>query len=143
VNGLAHFKRSEFGCPDDMDLEFLVFLDTVRLKAGVPFYLTSDGRNPDKNRLVGGSKYSLHIYDRSQNLKACAVDWGTPGSRKRDAQTYYAELWKIARATVLVAEHEERFVQLEIVKGKTDWRLHLGLYREGFPGPSKLIVTTE
>ena len=143
MTGLAYFKRNEFDHFDDMELEFLMFLDAVRHKAGVPFYLTSDGRDPVRNAAVGGSPHSLHLYDRAQEMKACAVDWATPGSRARDAQRYYAELWQIIQAVVAVAEHEERFVQLEVVKGKTDWHLHLGLYRDGHPGPSKLVIATD
>ena len=143
MNGLEHFKRSEFNYPDEIDVEFLKFLDAVRHHANIPFRLTSDGRTPEQNTTIGGYKYSLHLFDPRKDHKCSAVDWSTPGIRKRDAQRYYAEIAAVATAVVQVGLHEDRYWQLEVVKSSRDWHFHLGLFRSDYPGPNKFIVTTD
>ena len=123
---LLHFKPEEFNHPDNMDSEFLQFLDEVRIECGVPFYLTSDYRT--------GS--GLHPLGR-------AVDLATPGSRARDSQKYYEELWLITDAVMLQADLDKEKVQLELVKGPTDWHVHIGLYDIDWGGPSKLVVALD
>ena len=130
---LKHFKPEEFDGPEQMDEYFLQWLDTVRALADVPFYITSDWRSVLNNRRVGGHPASLHVKGR-------AVDFATPGSRARDAQKYYEELFDIAYA---IFSNYEGTVQFEIVKGPTDWHIHLGLYDDDWTGPDKLIVATD
>jgi len=129
---LKHFSPAEFHFPDEMDEEFLLFLDEVREYAKVPFFLTSDYRTPEHNQQVGGHPRSLHVKGR-------AVDFVTPGCRARDNQLYYEELFKITDAVMYIATDNDK-VQLELVKGSSDYHVHLGLYPDGWLGPSKLII---
>jgi hypothetical protein len=131
---LKHFNPNEFRQPDKMDEEFLMWLDNVRDTAGVPMRLTSDYRSPETNRRVGGHPASLHVLGR-------AVDFSTPYSRARDAQGYYAELYRIIDAVCITFRDDH--AQVEFVKGPTDWHVHLGLYPEDWTGPDKLIIATD
>ena len=132
---LEHFKPSEFKAYAKMDEGFLRYLDEVREVAGVAFFLTSDFRTADENAAAAGSSSaSLH-------LTGNAVDFATVGSRARMAQEFYKDCWAIARACAFVVR--PRNVQLEFVKGPTDWHVHLGLYPAGDVRPSRLIVTAE
>ena len=139
---MRYFKDSEFNHLDKMDPQFLEFLDDVREEAGVPFILTSDGREAEYNRTIGGSERSLHVYDHGR--MASAVDFTTPNGRARNKVGWREDLWKITRAVVLVAIQMEaatgRTVQLELVQGPTDWHVHLGLQPEGSTIKSKLIL---
>ena len=131
---LKHFSPAEFHFPDEMDEEFLLFLDEVREYAKVPFFLTSDYRTPEHNQQVGGHPRSLHVKGR-------AVDFVTPGSKARDSQKYYAEMWRITEA--VIETYTENKVQLELVKSNRDWHIHLGVYEDGWTGPDKLIVSAD
>jgi len=131
---MKNFLPREFNHLAEMDLEFLGFLDEVRTNAALPFYLTSDYRSPATNAAAGGHPASLH-------LKGMAVDFVTPSCRARQAQGYYAEIWRIAKA--IMDTPTTRAVQFEIVKGPTDWHLHLGLYPQDAPNESKIVVTTD
>ena len=131
---MKNFLPREFNHLAEMDLEFLGFLDEVRTNAALPFYLTSDYRSPEINTAIGGHPASLHI-------KGMAVDFVTPSCRARQAQGYYAEIWRIAKA--IMSTPATRAVQFEIVKGPTDWHLHLGLYPKDAPNESKIVVTTD
>lgn len=48
------FTPEDFDNPYDMDVEFLRWLHRVRMRAGVPMWITSDARDPDGE--VGASK---------------------------------------------------------------------------------------
>ena len=131
---MKNFSPSEFNNLAEMDQDFICFLDEVRTRAGMPFYLTSDYRSSATNTAAGGHPASLHI-------KGMAVDFVTRASRARQAQDYYREIWKIAKA--VMETPTTRAIQLEIVKGPTDWHLHLGLYPKDAPNESKIVVTTD
>ena len=137
---LSHFREEEFNYPDEMDQTFLYFLDAVRIRADMPFYLTSDGRTVKTNDAVRGSKNSLHVF--TEVFRASAVDFVTDGCKARNAQVYYSELWRITESVVLVKSTLARKVQLELVKGPNDWHVHLGLYPDGWKGPDKIILAT-
>jgi len=55
-DSLEFFKADEFDYPDQMDEEFLLWLDEVRSAAGVPMVITSDFRPSDDD-----STHSLGI----------------------------------------------------------------------------------
>jgi uncharacterized protein YcbK (DUF882 family) len=86
---LKYFSPSEFtmdGQPvfHKMNPAFLQLLDKCRELAGVPFVITSSYRSPSKNRRVGGSVGSMHLYGR-------AVDIECPDGATR---------WKIVKAAM-------------------------------------------
>lgn len=86
---LKYFSASEFtmdGQPvfHKMNPAFLELLDKCRDLAGVPFVITSSYRSPSKNRRVGGSVGSMHLYGR-------AVDIECPDGATR---------WKIVKAAL-------------------------------------------
>ena len=124
-----------------MEEEFLDFLDDVREYAGIPFFLTSDGRGPEINDSVGGSPYSLHLFDDTKD--ATAVDFTTTSSRNRDKKQYKIDLFKILDAIFFEVAYLDREVQIELVQGPTDWHVHLGLYPKGDTRESKVVLALD
>jgi uncharacterized protein YcbK (DUF882 family) len=57
---LRYFKPNEFVAPEKMGHEFMVWLDAVRHRAGVPMHITSSYRTPAYNMAVGGADDSAH-----------------------------------------------------------------------------------
>lgn len=66
---LRHFKADEFDHFDKMDEAFLLLLDEVRERSGVPMVISSDYRTKKKNRAVGGSPDSAHLYGYAVDVK--------------------------------------------------------------------------
>lgn len=58
---LRHFTPAEFRAPDRMGYEFMVWLDEVRTRAGVPMKVTSSQRTTERNDTVGGASDSAHL----------------------------------------------------------------------------------
>jgi hypothetical protein len=135
VNGvpLKWFKASEFKHPDQMDPQFLLFLDSVREESGLPFILTSDGRSHEHNARVGGASRSLHLFTAEQGARA--VDFGT-----RWGLRPWVEFAFITEAVIGVSHAIDQHYQLELVWSEKDKHIHLGLLREG---PSQLIVAAD
>ena len=140
---IQHFSASEFHFPDQMDGEFLMYLDAVRERAGLPFHLTSDGRSPQHNAEVGGVATSLHIFDPSnQAVKARAVDFSISEFDKHLVPwTTFAQ---ITQAVIDIwREHKYSFgFELELQYGQHNKHVHLGLFR--VPGhPCHLVVKAD
>lgn len=57
---IKNFKPSEFKNPEKMGYEFMIWLDKLRVKAGVPMTITSSYRSPAYNKSVGGANNSAH-----------------------------------------------------------------------------------
>jgi len=55
-----HFTRDAFRHPDKMGYEFVMWLNEVRTRAGVPMSIVSDYRDPVRNKKVGGAADSAH-----------------------------------------------------------------------------------
>ena len=129
MDDLRYFnKRADsvlFDHIEEMNEDFLYWIDEVRHQSGVPFIITSGWR----------SGKGLHPLGR-------AIDFATPGSRARDDQRYYEELFRITKA-VMKVPHGNIEIQLELVKGPEDWHVHIGWYELGWPGPSKLILALD
>lgn len=138
---LRHFRREEFRHPDNVEKEFLEFLDDVREAAGIPFLITSDGRDEETNKKVGGSPYSLHLFVEGRD--ATAVDFTTLSSRARDKRQYKLDLFKILDAIFFEILYLDRELQLELVQGPTDWHIHLGLYPEGDTRESRVVLALD
>lgn len=51
----------DFRFPARMDVEFLRLLSRTRRRAGVPFRIVSDSRDPAANEAAGGAKASAHM----------------------------------------------------------------------------------
>ena len=80
---MKYFTYTEFDCPaeegsgwENMDEEFLVFLDELRSRCSFPFHVTSGYRTEEHNKKVGGIKGSSHI-------KGLAADIAIIDSKKR------------------------------------------------------------
>jgi len=76
-----YFKESEFNIDgvtvyDKMDPLMIYLLVQLRKNTGLPIVPTSTDRSPEKNKAVGGSKYSRH-------LKGQAVDFICDNSSDR------------------------------------------------------------
>lgn len=80
INDIApNFTDSEFECScgcgtDEMDVEFLMMLQSARTIARVPFSILSGARCPDHNDYVGGSSTSAHVPEYMPSEKAHAAD---------------------------------------------------------------------
>ena len=112
---LRHFLTVEFAHPEDMLPEFLDLLDIVRDIAGMPFYITSDYRTPDENKVVGGSPTSLHMRGRAVDFVISPKRWNSEG------------LWALVRAVAAVESAYGVTFELEIAQSPSDRHIHLAL----------------
>jgi uncharacterized protein YcbK (DUF882 family) len=56
-----HFKPEEFKAPEKMGFEFMMWLEQVRVRAGVAMNVSSSWRSKDYNKQVGGAEDSAHV----------------------------------------------------------------------------------
>jgi len=67
-----YFTIDEFRCPccGKVVIQPLLIelLDAARLRAGIPFYITSGYRCPKHNREVGGHPKSMHCYGAAADI---------------------------------------------------------------------------
>lgn len=56
-----HFPVTEFRYPNRMGYEFMLWLERVRERAGVPMVITSSARTPEENAAAGGAPDSAHV----------------------------------------------------------------------------------
>jgi hypothetical protein len=135
---LEHFLPDEFNAPEKMDKDLLLLLDWIRNDSGVPIIITSDYRDPDHNRRIGGSPSSHHIHGR-------AVDFVTPGMRERDKRAAREEMYQIL--TALFTTHADNFhdrpIQLELVMSDKDWHYHIGLYTVDTTRKSNVVLALD
>ena len=57
---LRYFAPHEFKNPEKMGYEFMVWLEQVRARAGVPMVITSSWRSKEYNAAIGGATDSAH-----------------------------------------------------------------------------------
>ena len=74
----ANFKVREFACTDGsdpifIDSELVVILQKVRNHFGKPVTITSAYRTPTRNKSVGGTTYSQHLYGMAADIKISGV----------------------------------------------------------------------
>ena len=74
----ANFRVKEFACTDGsdpifIDTELVNVLQKIRTHFGKSVTITSAYRTPTKNKAVGGSTYSQHLYGRAADVKISGV----------------------------------------------------------------------
>ena len=74
----ANFRVKEFACTDGsdpifIDSELVEVLQKIRNHFGKSVKITSAYRTPGKNKAVGGTTYSQHLYGRAADIKISGV----------------------------------------------------------------------
>jgi uncharacterized protein YcbK (DUF882 family) len=74
----ANFRVKEFACTDGsdpifIDTDLVNILQKVRNHFGKAVTITSAYRTPGKNKAVGGTTYSQHLYGRAADIKVNGV----------------------------------------------------------------------
>lgn len=69
-----HFKVKEFACKDGSKVVFIdsylvSILDILRNQVGKPVHITSGYRTPERNKAVGGAKYSYHMRGMAADIR--------------------------------------------------------------------------
>ena len=90
---IKHFTRAEFRDPEKMGYAFMLWLDELRERAGVPMVITSSYRSPEYNRAVGGAKDSAHT-----DVPCNAVDIGE--RPRADDPNWNLTRWRIVEAAM-------------------------------------------
>jgi len=78
TNISTNFKVKEFACTDGsdpifIDSELVKVLQRIRTHFGRAVTITSAYRTPGKNKAVGGTTYSQHLYGRAADIKVKGV----------------------------------------------------------------------
>lgn len=74
----TNFKVKEFSCSDGSDPIFIEsdlvnILQKVRTHFGKSVTITSAYRTPGRNKAVGGTTYSQHLYGRAADIKVKGI----------------------------------------------------------------------
>lgn len=74
----ANFRVREFACTDGSDpifiaTELVTVLQKIRSHFGKAVTITSAYRTPTKNKAVGGTTYSQHLYGMAADIKVKGV----------------------------------------------------------------------
>lgn len=69
-----HFKVKEFACKDGSQVIFVdsylvAILDILRNQVGKPVHINSGYRTPERNKAVGGAKYSYHMRGMAADIR--------------------------------------------------------------------------
>lgn len=75
ATSLRYFNPVEFTMGgtnvfDNMNKEFLLKIDELRARCGVPFIVISSYRSPSYNRRIGGASRSYHLVGRAVDIEA-------------------------------------------------------------------------
>lgn len=73
-----NFKVKEFACSDGsdpifIDSDLVTILQKIRTHFGKSVTITSAYRTPGKNKAVGGTTYSQHLYGRAADIKVKGI----------------------------------------------------------------------
>lgn len=117
---IKHFTPQEFAAPDKMGLEFMFWLDRLRVAAGVPMVITSSYRSPDHNAAVGGATDSAHI-----DVPCNAVDIGE--RPRRDDPNWNFSRYSIVSNAILLG--------CKRIGTYADGSLHLDMTHDRRPSP--------
>lgn len=74
----TNFRVREFACTDGsdpifIDTELVDVLQKIRTHFGKPVTITSAYRTPTRNKAVGGTTYSQHLYGTAADIKVKGV----------------------------------------------------------------------
>lgn len=74
----TNFKVREFACKDGSDPIFIspdlvIVLQKIRTHFGKAVTITSAYRTPTRNKAVGGTTYSQHLYGNAADIKVSGV----------------------------------------------------------------------
>lgn len=74
----ANFRVKEFACTDGtdpifIDTELVNVLQKIRNHFGKSVTITSAYRTPTKNKAVGGTQYSQHLYGKAADIKVKGI----------------------------------------------------------------------
>lgn len=74
----TNFRVKEFACTDGsdpifIDSDLVNILQKIRTHFGKSVTITSAYRTPGKNKAVGGTTYSQHLYGRAADIKVKSV----------------------------------------------------------------------
>ena len=74
----TNFRVKEFACMDGsdpifIDSDLVNVLQKIRTHFGKPVTITSAYRTPTRNKAVGGTTYSQHLYGRAADIKVSGV----------------------------------------------------------------------
>lgn len=77
-NVSTNFKVREFACTDGsdpvfIDSELVAVLQKIRNHFGKPVTITSAYRTTGKNKAVGGTTYSQHLYGKAADIKVKGI----------------------------------------------------------------------
>jgi uncharacterized protein YcbK (DUF882 family) len=131
---LRHFVPSEFDHPERMEPELLRWLDDVRERAGIPFFLTDDYRTVEENQKLldrGASPNSLHLRGR-------AVDFIVKPFNEYS-------LFLVAQAVMQLLDGIPAgvAVELELVYSKRDKHIHIAWTEPGALRAHRLLVRAD
>ncbi len=74
----TNFRVREFACLDGsdpifIDTELVSILQKIRTHFGRAVTITSAYRTPPRNKSVGGTAYSMHLYGRAADIKVSGI----------------------------------------------------------------------
>lgn len=74
----TNFRVKEFACTDGsdpifIDSDLVTILQKIRTHFGKSVTITSAYRTPGKNKAVGGTTYSQHLYGKAADIKVNGV----------------------------------------------------------------------
>ena len=111
----ANFKVREFACTDGSDPIFIAselvnVLQKIRTHFGKAVTITSAYRTPPRNKAVGGTTYSQHLYGMAADIKV-------KGISPKEVATY-AETLLLNRGGIGIYD---TFTHIDVRETKSRW----------------------
>ena len=112
----TNFRVREFACLDGsdpifIDTELVTILQKIRTHFGKAVTITSAYRTPPRNKSVGGTAYSMHLYGMAADIKIGGI------SPKRVAE--YAEKLLPDRGGIGIYD---TFTHIDVRTTKSRWK---------------------